>query len=153
MTHKTKDYIISLVAFIFGTYYILTGLGFPISDLDADPGPGVFPILAGSICALCGILLALKKGIPHEEKHFLNKEQWFRLTGMFLVYVLLWLGLIYLGYFPTVPIIIYIICTLMAGKGNSHWQSRVLYAALVSTSVYFFFQNILDIRLPSGMLF
>lgn len=152
MTTKGKDRLIGVFALIFGLYFIITGFNFPVSDLDEDLGPGVFPVLAGGICSLSGVGLLCKCSIG-EEKRFLSKYQLARLALMFLVYVALWIGLELIGYFPVVPIAVFIICSLMSkGRTSSLW-ARVLYSGVVSGAVWFFFQNVLDIRLPSGSLF
>lgn len=147
-----KDQWIGLAAILFGGYVIWSGLGFGTSQFQGDPGSGTFPILAGTIAVLCGILLVITAR-KTKNKPFMTKAQYMRLFSMLAVYAALWLGLKYLGYIITAPVIIFTICTLMAkGQKVPVWH-RVIYALAVSGSAYFLFQHVLSIRLPAGVFF
>ena len=146
-----KDQVTGIVLTILGAYLWITASQFPAAKTEGDPGPGFLPILCGIALIVCGILLFVQ-GRNKEDKIFLTKEQWKKLLIMFAVFVGFWLGLKYLGFLITVPVILFLLSTIMAKGQAVPWWHKALFAALTTAVFFVLFRVILKVRLPEGEL-
>ncbi|MBQ4435904.1 MAG: tripartite tricarboxylate transporter TctB family protein [Clostridia bacterium] len=149
-----KDRIVGLVslllgaATLIGTYFIKVA---KMAVSMGDPGPKVFPTVAGVLLVICGLGLIFKK--KTEEKVFMTKEQWLRVLWLFLAFVgylvLLYVG----GFIIATPILLFVMMTMFAGEKKPSILVRVLYSACCTGVIYLLFAVLLKTNVPMGILF
>lgn len=147
-----RNRITGILCLALGLAYLAGTAQIPASTMSGDPGPLVFPIIAGVLMVVSSIGVFFKK-VPENEPAFLNNKQFGRLMlmlGVMVAYVLLmsWFGYLLpsLGMF-------FIMSTMMAeGKHVPVWQ-RVLYAVICTLIVYALFTKALGVALPRGTVF
>ncbi len=145
------DRIAALSGIILSVPYIIYALtNIKKSKLDFDPGPKLFPVMAGGLLLVCSLILLFRK---HDEVHVrtLTGEQagrLFRLIGVFSAYiVLLWL----IGYTIPTFLLVFVTCTMFSQGKDVSLAIRLVYAAAVTVAVWLLFHYGLKCILPRGM--
>lgn len=151
MTFNT-DRITGILSVLAGGSLVLGALQLPASQVPNDIGPGVFPILAGGIMVVCGLLLAVKKTNNAEHKPFLSRDGWKRFGILFTVFVLYAVLLWLLGYIISTLIILYIVSSLFSADKPYPQYKRIIFSVLITVATYLIFSEILAVRLPEGKL-
>ena len=118
----------------------------------SEPGPRLFPYIAGAGMAICGLGMALTAKQESGEP-FLTKEGWKRLGIAGLAMVIYYIGLEYLGFLIATPFFTFaIILILASGKKLNKVANGVI--SLATTGIlYVVFQKIFIIFLPAGKFF
>lgn len=149
-----RDFFGGILFTVIGVLYFILGTGISVPDNLSEPGGRLFPFIAGAGMAVCGMgmaLTALKN--REEEKPFMDRAGWFRFLRAAIVVLLYYFGLNYLGFLISTPIfVVVIIYTLSAGKTVN--PLMVLLVAILTTGIlYFVFQKIFVMFLPTGIVF
>jgi hypothetical protein len=137
----------------FGALLIILSLRLPHSPVPDDPGPAVFPILAGIILILTGTVLIIQKpDVGKKDKPYFTKEEWIRfvklLGGFILYFFLLWL----FGFIPASLVTFFIVSTMfLEGKKVVIWK-QILTTIVIIFIIFTCFQILLGMRLPQGIL-
>ncbi len=149
-----KDRIVGLVSLLLGvitligTYYVKVA---KMAVSMGDPGPKVFPTVAGVLLVICGLGLIIKN--QKEEKPFMTKEQWLRVLWLFLAFVG-YLVLLYVGGFViATPVLLFVMMTMFAGEKRPSVLIRVIYSVACTGIIYLLFFVMLKTNIPMGMLF
>lgn len=149
-----KDKIIGLVSFLLGVLTLVGTYFIKVAKMAVsmgDPGPKVFPAVAGGLLVICGLGLFFKK--QEDEKVFMTKVQWLRVLRLFLAFVgylvLLYVG----GFIIATPILLFVMMTMFAGEKMPSVLVRVLYAVCCTGVVYLLFVVLLKTNVPMGILF
>ena len=149
-----KDRIVGLVSLLLGAVTLIGTYSIKVAKMAVsmgDPGPKVFPTVAGVLLLICGLGLIFKK--KQEEKVFMTKAQWLRVLWLFLAFVA-YLGLLYVGGFIiATPILLYVMMTMFAGEKKPSILTRVIYSAGCTGIIYLLFAVLLKTNVPMGMLF
>lgn len=144
---RRNDLIGSVILIIFAVaVYILT-TQFPIVPA-MDTGPAFFPKLLSFLLLVLGIILfvqSVKKGIPEEQQKSMKKS----LVTMLVVLFYL-LGISYIGFFIATPIFVFVLLLYYGIRKKTILLSIPLGVLLFN---YFFFEKILAIPLPRGIIF
>ena len=148
---KSKDRIGGIIFAIIGLAVVIIAQGIKQGVNLTEPGPRLFPRIAGVGIIVCGLLMAIEAK-PSEEKPFLDKAGWKRLAvavgAMFIYYF----ALTYLGFLISTPIFTFAIINILA-SGKKLNQILVVAISLVSTiALYFVFQKLFVMILPAGSL-
>jgi putative tricarboxylic transport membrane protein len=118
-----------------------------------EPGPRLFPCIAGFGMMLCGIGMMLTAPKEENKKQFLTKTGWIKLLKMTVVLFLYYLGLQILGFIvSTFFFTIAIILLLADGKKVSKILA-IIVAAVTTAVIYLVFQKAFLIQLPTGIVF
>ena len=117
---------------------------------EGDPGPKVFPIIAGVLLIICGLGLILKKHT--EEPVFLTTEQWFRLLKLAVTFIVYAVALKFIGFVISTPVLLYVTMTLFDGEKQARTLSKVIYCAAVTAILYLLFVVCFKTNIPTGVL-
>lgn len=148
-----KDRAIGLVSLALGIATMIGTMQIPISSSIAsspEPGPRLFPTIAGVLLIICGLGLILQK--QKDAEPFLEKQQWKRLGVLALVFVLYCVGLSFLGFVISTPVMLFVSMTMFAGEKKLPLPAKLLYCAGVTGVIYLLFVVLFKTNIPSGTL-
>jgi hypothetical protein len=147
----TRDRATGFVLFGLGlTVFLLAGR-IPNPHLADDVGPRLFPNIAGIGLMVCGAGVALGKGAGG-RKAFLSREGWKRLLGMGLLVLCCAVGMVFLGFLITMPVVLFISMKMMGIKAKTPLKPVVVSLCLTAC-IYLVFERVLHVMLPAGMVF
>jgi putative tricarboxylic transport membrane protein len=150
ITMKSAILTIGIVCAIIGILYMVQAFRYPIGVM-GRPGPGAFPIFAGSIL-LIGAIGAVVQTIvkPPEDQIEWPKGKESLRVGMVAAASLIYaVGLEYLGYIPATAIVT--IAGLHA-MGLRSWPLKLVIAAVMAFGSFLFFATVLGVPLPGGVI-
>ena len=150
----SKDRIVGLVSLVLGALTLIGTHLIKVAKMAVsmgDPGPKVFPTVAGVLLVICGLGLIVKR--RQEEAVFMTKAQWLRVLWLFLTFVGYLLMLYVGGFIIATPILLFVMMTMFAGEKMPSILVRVIYAACCSGVIYLLFAVLLKTNVPTGMLF
>jgi hypothetical protein len=148
-----KDKFIGAVSLLLGIVTLIATYKIKVSPTVAssgEPGPRLFPYIAGAILVLCGIGLLVQKSA--ESEPFLTKEQTKRLWTLFALFILYCVGLNFLGFVISTPIMLFITMTLFAGENKLKLWAKLLYSVGITAVIYLLFVVLFKTNIPSGTL-
>ena len=149
----SKDRIIGLVSLVLGALTLVGTFYIKVAKMAVsmgDPGPRVFPAVAGGLLVLCGLGLLLKKDEPQEL--FMTKQQWMRVLRLFLAFVGYVLLLYLFGFVVATPVLLFVMMTMFSGENPVSIPVRVIYAVAVTAVIYVLFVVMLKTNVPKGIL-
>jgi hypothetical protein len=151
-----KEITTTLVLLLFGACYLAYSTEYPMNSWN-NPGPRVFPLLAGgtlAILAVCRLIQTLRtwKKEKIQEGACSNRESLrasppSSLVAFFIVYVLL---IQWAGFFVSTVAFVMMSSRLMGAKD---WVRPLVLALGVALFCYFLFEVWLKLSLPRGFLF
>ncbi len=151
---KKKDRVIGIISLLLGLVVIIAASQIPMPNSSAttgEPGPRVFPYLAGALLILSGIGLILEK--QEEYEPFLTKRQWGQLGLLLLVIVLYAFGLHFFGFAIPSVVLLYVTMTMFAGDVKVSIPIKILYSIAITAFIWFIFVQVFKTVLPRGILF
>ena len=114
---KNKDRIGGIIFAIFGALVTSMASGIRMPANLSEPGPRLFPCIAGVGMLICGLGMAVTAKSSGDEAPFLEKAGWKRLGIVALTLVLYYFGLEYIGFLIMTPIFAFaVIMILSSGK-------------------------------------
>ncbi|NWF92419.1 MAG: tripartite tricarboxylate transporter TctB family protein [Syntrophaceae bacterium] len=159
-----KEIASSLVLILCGAFFLLYDTRYPL-DQWANPGPGVFPLLAGGIWVILAasefIRAFRKTGSLTEEERSKEKIRFLREilqrnTGERKVLLMIAVFIIYLsmvklvGFFTSTFLFVIVSSRLMGAKD---WKGPVTLAAGTNLFCYLLFEVWLKLSFSRGILF
>ena len=148
----TKDRGTGLIALILGLCVGVNAYQLPNSKMPGDIGPKAFPYITAALLIICGTGLLITGKKKAEPTY--NREQLKRLglvVGLLLAYII---AMDLIGFLIPTFIVAFLLCTMFArGKTNVALWKRLLFAALLDGAIYAGFTLLLNMQLPSGILF
>ena len=147
----TKERLIALPWLALSLFYIYYIQKIPPSTMAGDPGPTLFPNIAGGLMLSMSVILILFPGKPKEKK-WMEKPQLVRLGGLYLVYIAFVVGVWAIGYTIPTALTLYATCTMFAKSTGEEvpLYKRIIYALLVTLVIWAFFHVRLKFQLPKG---
>lgn len=149
MAKVDSDRVFGVAVALLGLGVFLVGKQLPNLSLPNDPGPGLFPCLAGLGLLGSGVGIALQGSFS--TKPFLSPQGWRRLGLMALVIVIYAVVLNLLGFRLATPLALYTIMRLM-GQPKEMYVKRIVLAVGVTAVLYYVFQAFFRVMLPAGIL-
>ncbi|MGE4352612.1 MAG: tripartite tricarboxylate transporter TctB family protein [Oscillospiraceae bacterium] len=149
-----QDKIVALTLLVLGIliFALTARINLNIKLASGDPGPRFFPYISAVGLILCGGGLLLSN--IHDSKMLtLNKNNWKNLFKLSLLLLLYMLGLKTLGYLISTPIITFLLIRVLAYGKKINGIVLTLFSLLLTGLLYGLFVHILNIMLPTGMLF
>ena len=149
-----KDKVIGLVSFVLGIAALIGTYFIKVSKMAVsmgDPGPKVFPYVAGVLLVICGLGLFFKKST--DAKVFMTKQQWLRVLALFLAFAGYILLLYLAGFVIATPVLLFVMMTMFAGEKKPSILVRILYAMISTGVIYLLFVVLLKTNVPMGILF
>ncbi|MBQ9198344.1 MAG: tripartite tricarboxylate transporter TctB family protein [Clostridia bacterium] len=141
-----------LLGALLGLALIIASRSIPASRISGDPGSGVLPLIAGSICLISGVILLIKKPDKTDKQVYLTGKQWLKALSIVGMYLAFYLGMRVFGYIITAPIVIFCTCTILAHGKNVSVIRRIIFSLCVSGFLYVLFHVLLNVVLPKGVL-
>ena len=149
-----KDKIIGLVSFALGVITLIGASMIRVAKMAismGDPGPLVFPYVAGGLLTICGIGLFFKSHA--EEPVFMSRQQWMRVATLFAAFVGYVVLLYFFGFVPATPVLLFAMITMFSGEKKISILVRILYSVIVTAIIFLFFVTFLKTNIPQGILF
>lgn len=119
----------------------------------SEPGPRLFPYIAGVGMILCGLGMLITAKKTENEKPFLTKAGWIKLAKVFGLLIAYCLGLQFLGFLISTPFFTAFVILLLAGEKKVNKISAIVVAVVTTAVIYLLFVRVFSIFLPSGMIF
>lgn len=149
---KKVNITLAVVLLAFAGYYAWLTATLPTRDLPNTMGVAFFPwVLCVSLVGLSLMLLVKSLFFPPDETCAYRVE-WIEIKEIliFLVVTFVYLqSLDFLGFLIATPVYL---ATLMIGSGSRRWKEIALISLLTAVGVYFFFDKVFQVILPSGKL-
>lgn len=111
-----KNRITGLCAIVLGIAIAIYSMTIKVRMQLNEPGPKVFPLIAGVGIAVCGLGLLITEYKTRSDKPFLTKEGWKRFGCSMVILVAYYLGLKLLGFLPATPFVILALSRLFSQK-------------------------------------
>jgi len=148
-----RDRILGLFSVIAGIIIFITSLGIKSRLELNEPGPALFPRICAGGFILFGLILTLRKP-KGEDKVFITKAGWGRVVVLYLVLMAyVFIGLEYLGYLISTPLLLFALYMLLAEKENRpNALKMALLALAVGVFLYLFFRKAVGVPLPQGKI-
>jgi putative tricarboxylic transport membrane protein len=158
-----KEVLSSLVLILFGAVFLLYDIKYPLDEL-ANPGPGVFPLLVGTVLAILAALQlvrSLRKMKPPggenegtEEARPVTetprRDAGARVLLMIAVFVVYLLMVKWVGFFASNFLFVIVSSRLLGAKD---WKSPILLSVGIDLFCYLLFEVWLKVSFPRGILF
>lgn len=148
---KSKDRIGGILMVILGVAAVVMAQSITQAVNSNEPGPRLFPMIAGVGIAVCGLLVALQAK-PEEEEPYLDKAGWKRLAISLAAMLVYYFALTNLGFLLSTPFFTYAIIAILAGKKKTNPAVTVVVALITTIALYLTFQKAFAIMLPAGTL-
>jgi len=149
-----RDQITGILLIILGLVVFILIQQFNIKFSMSYPGPKFLPGVAAFGFIICGTGIFFSSTFKkEEEKAFLLKEGWARLSISLIILCLYVLLLKYLGYLISTPIFTYVIVTLFAHGKQTKAINRMIFSVVISVIIYLIYSQVFHLPLPSGLLF
>lgn len=146
-----KDKIAGAAFAALGALIVIMASGIVEPANLSEPGPRLFPYIAGAGICICGVGMFFSKSV--ETGAYLDKAGWKRLGIIAAVLVAYYFALTYIGFLFGTPFFAFTtIMVLSSGKKVSKLFSAILSVG-VTLLLYFLFKEVFMIFLPAGILF
>lgn len=153
MTKKLKtDQIIGIGAILVAAFFFYHTRTIRVPENMIDPGPRLMPYLAQLIMVICGVGMIVESERKNEpEKEYLSKQGWIKLGIIFGVIIAYAIGLTYLGFIITTPIVAFVLIRML-GEGTkiSHLKTAII-AVVLTATIYLIFSEGFGVMLPQGI--
>lgn len=151
---KKKDQVIGIALVAIGVFFAFLVSKFSMPLTASYPGPKMLPTLAVFGLIVCGIGIFVESTLKDKpEKIFMTKEGWARAGLSFLALVLYVLGLKYLGYLISTPVLLFVITAMFAKGKGLKVRSNVIFSVVVTVLGYLVYVQLFKLTLPSGVFF
>jgi putative tricarboxylic transport membrane protein len=156
-----KEMASSLVLLLFGLGYLLFDLKYSL-DTWANPGPGIFPLMAGGVLVILSVYQSVQvfrrrrrgegEGTCVGNRSILEllkaaERKPLLMIGLFVIYLLM---VQWVGFFISDFLFVVFCSKLIGAKG---WGRAVAFSAGVNLFCYFLFEVWLKLSFPRGVLF
>ncbi len=149
----TKDRIGGLGFALIGIIVSVMATQISVQPNLTEPGPRLFPLIAGFGMAICGLGMAFQKSSGQKGQPFLDAAGWKRLGVSAATLILYLIGLQYLGFLISTPIFTFAIVLILAGGKKIRVVTAAIVALITTGALYLLFERVFSIFLPAGKLF
>ena len=149
----SKNKVIGLVSLVLGLITLIGAANIKVVQMAismGDPGPKVFPFIAGGLLVICGVGLFFNK--QEEQETFMTREQWIRVLVLFAVFAGYVLLLYLVGFIIATPLLLFAMITMFAGEAKVSLIVRILYAIGATAVIYVLFVVCLKTNVPIGIV-
>ena len=150
---KNKDRIGGGIFAVFGLIVTLIATNIRMPANLREPGPRLFPYIAGMGMLVCGIGMVLTAKKDAIQEPFLTKEGWKRLGVVAFTLVLYYFALEWIGFIISTPIFAFSIILILSGGKKINKIAAVVISILTMAVLYLLFQKVFMIFLPGGKFF
>ncbi|WP_164919084.1 MULTISPECIES: tripartite tricarboxylate transporter TctB family protein [Acutalibacteraceae] len=155
MGEKTlkKDGIVGIGAVLAAAFFFYHTQEIRTPANLVEPGPTLMPIIAEALMAVCGLGMLVESLLKREEDEaYLAKDGWKRLFVAFGVMVLYAVGLQFLGFNISTPVISFVLIKMLSGGKKVPAALSAVIAVALTAALYLIFTKGFAISLPEGVL-
>jgi putative tricarboxylic transport membrane protein len=147
-----KDLVSSLIWFFIGLSIIIGSVSFLEIGTASEPGPALFPLLAGVLISFLSSIILLKAAFANASEKWSPRKLWeglnwpkmFYTIGALLIYAIM---LEIVGYLlMTLLLLIFLFRKIEPQK----WELTIGLSILASVGSYLIFDRLLQAQLPRG---
>lgn len=149
---KNKDRIGGIIFAVFGCIVTFMTAQIKMPANLSEPGPRLFPYIAGAGMLICGIGMAITAAQEKEEP-FLTGDGWKRLGVVALALVIYYLGLEWIGFMVSTPVFAFVIMLILSSGKKINKVVAAVIAVITTIVLYLLFQKVFMIFLPAGKFF
>ncbi|MGE4353822.1 MAG: tripartite tricarboxylate transporter TctB family protein [Oscillospiraceae bacterium] len=149
----SKDRIGGVLFVIFGIVVVLMATQIRVQANLTEPGPRLFPYISGIGIAVCGLGMAITAKRQKSGEPYLTPSGWRRLGISGAALILYYLALEYVGFLIATPFFTFAIILILASGKRVNKITAVVISLLTTGILYYLFQKLFSIFLPSGKLF
>ena len=152
-----KDRKLGLALILIAGFFVWRSLILRPSNLNGDPGPGVYPLIGCAILAICGLMLLIKPG-PDGKRMKMNAEEKKRFWSILAVYIFAVVGTWALCIVYTIPIVLFIVSYMFSKSSRPEMPTKkrllttFIYTVIISAAIYGIYVVLLDVTLKNGVL-
>ncbi len=152
-TNRIQRFV-SILFLVFSGTYLFLSFSLPLGKV-AKPGPGMVPRGIGIVLTLLSLVHVIevfffeKSPSARKSEDPLKKEDIIRVAGIVFLLILYMILFPTLGYFFSTIILVGVVLRLLEMHG---WILIVFISIITSGCTYFFFDRILDVPLPKGIM-
>lgn len=150
---KRDQFVGLFLAAIGAAYGIMTGkLDFAMAP--DYPGPKAVPYIGVFGLIVCGLGIFAQSTMSKKPQGvFMVREGWVDLGKSFLALLLYVVGLKYLGYLLSTPVLLFVLSTFFGKSLKVKLVGRILFAVLTTAAIYAFYTYGFSMKLPVGDFF
>lgn len=149
---KRVNILIAVVLLIFAGYYAWLTASLPTRNLPNTMGVDFFPWVLCAMMTVLSLMLLLKSLLFRPDETCAYRVEWIEIKEILIFLILTYAylqSLDFLGFLIATPVYLAI---LMIGSGSRRWKEIALISLLTAVGVYFFFDKVFQVILPSGKL-
>jgi len=147
---KTAGLVLVLIGVLVAI--VTSSLKITMKLSPGDPGPRLFPYIAGIGLIICGAGVLFSK--EHDKKMLiLNKDQWLKFLFLLVVLACYQICLKIFGFLVSTPIMSCILVYILKKQDKVKKLSVVLFSVILTCVIYIAFVKLLSIILPVGLIF
>ncbi|OQB98989.1 MAG: Tripartite tricarboxylate transporter TctB family protein [Spirochaetes bacterium ADurb.Bin110] len=149
-----RDQFVGIFLIVVGVIY-----GYMTSKIDFAmtaeyPGPKAFPYIGVLGLIVCGLGIFIQSTTSKKSQPvFMMKEGWLDIFKSFTALILYVIGLNYIGYLISTPILLFFLSKFFAKKIKISLKGRIIFSILTTIVIYIFYVYGFDMQLPVGLLF
>ncbi|QQK78829.1 tripartite tricarboxylate transporter TctB family protein [Salicibibacter cibi] len=144
---KRVDLISSIIVMAVAIFFLYQTFGFPATGTDSETGPEFIPRIFSTLLMILGIILFIKSFITKEEAPTTKVKMIALTIGILFVYLLL---INFLGYYSS-TILFVLVLLLITNIRKIAFLITV--PIMVALFIFVFFENLLTVPIPTGILF
>lgn len=146
-----KDITIGIGSCLIGAAVLIYSFFIRISVELSEPGPRLFPRIAGVIFIICGIGIMLNAfNDPVKANKFLDKEGSKKLGKVILICFLYWAALKLLGFIIATPFVIIALSRAFSSK-KYNYAVGITVGIIATALLYSIFSITFHLPLPAGL--
>jgi hypothetical protein len=150
---KRDQFVGGFLVLIGVVYFLLSGsIDFPMAP--DYPGPKAFPYIAIFGLIVCGLGIFIQSTLSKvPQKMFMAREGWVDMIKSFAALVIYVVGLKFLGYFISTPVLLFALSTIFGKSVKVKLVGRIVFSLVITAAVYIFYVYGFSMKLPVGAIF
>lgn len=155
MKKLNKTYATGIIAILFAIWVIWQAGGISEKLVSNEPGPRLFPYISAAgiiVCAVLSMIFDGPKEAKKESKPYLDREGWKKLGIIFGEFILLSLGMHFLGFLIAACVMTFVFILTLKEDKKISYPFAVLLSIGLSCLIYFGFTKGFHLVMPTGVL-
>ncbi len=147
---KKATLVFSILCMALSIVYLVKAFHFPMGAMN-KPGPGTFPIFAGSLLLIgsIGALMQTLVKTPEGKVEWPRGRELWRVLALATAALVYAYGVEFLGHIIGAMIVVF---TCLQAMGMRSWLWKIVTSLLLAVGSYLLFGTVLSSPLPAGIL-
>lgn len=147
-----RDRIVAIGFFVLSIFVLIFAQNIAIPPNLSEPGPRIFPQIAGLGMLVCSVGMFFTTKIE-DEKPFLDKEGWKRLGLIFVMLILYLIALMYVGFLISTFVFLFLFINVLKNGKDAKLVTILAVTIITTILLYLAFTKGFAIALPKGKIF